>query len=285
MIPAFAQVTLRPQGFAEDVQALSDAGASAVELWLTKVEQFAEAHSPEQARKALADRGITPVAASYQGGLLGPDAETRKTHRDQFMRRLDLCQAVGCSLLTVLPELTGTAASLAPGTVDRLAEAAEWAEGHGTRLGLEFRASCPWVNNLQTALALVEASGKPNLGIVLDAWHFALGPSKYEDLALLDPSRLFLVQVCDLAGAARELATDADRILPGEGELPLQNLLGHLHSIGYEGPVSLEAPNPRLWQVSPSQVADLGWQALGRTLSQALKAKAPPSPSTTSSKT
>lgn len=266
MIPAFAQVTLRPQAFAEDVQALADAGATGVELWLTKLEQFVEVQSPETARKVLADRGISPVAASYQGGLLAPEPETRKVHRDQFMRRLDLCQAVGCSLLTVLPELTGTAANLAPGSVDRLTEAAAWADGHGMRLALEFRASCPWVNNLQTAMALVEAVGKPNLGIVLDAWHFALGPSKNEDLALLDPARLFLVQVCDLAGAARELATDADRILPGEGELPLKNLLGHLQAIGYVGPVSLEAPNPRLWQVPAAQVADLGWQALQRML-------------------
>ncbi len=277
MMPVFAQVTLRPQGFAEDVQALSDAGATAVELWLTKLEQFVEAHSPETARKMLADRGITPVAASYQGGLLAPDQEARKIHREQFMRRLDLCQAVGCSLLNILPELTGAAATLAPGTVDRLAEAAAWAEGHGVRLALEFRASCPWVNNLQTALALVETAGRPNLGIVLDAWQFALGPSKNEDLAFLNLSRLFLVQVCDLAGAARELATDADRILPGEGELPLISLLNHLQTMGYAGPVSLEAPNPRLWQVSPSQVADLGWQSLGRTLSQALKNK-PSSP-------
>ena len=111
----------------------------------------------------------------------------------------------------------------------------------------------------------------------MDAWQFALGPSKNEDLAFLNLSRLFLVQVCDLAGAARELATDADRILPGEGELPLISLLNHLQTLGYAGPVSLEAPNPRLWQVSPSQVADLGWQSLERTLSQALKNK-PSSP-------
>lgn len=266
MMPAFAQVTLRPQGFAEDVQALSDAGVNAVELWLTKLEQFVQGQSPETARKVLADRGISPVAASYQGGLLAPEPAARKVHRDQFLARLDLCQAVGCPLMTILPELTGTAPQLAPGTVDRLAEAALWAEGHSMRLALEFRAQVPWVNNLQTALALVEAAGKPNLGISLDLWHFSLGPSKPEDLALLDSSRLFLVQLCDLAGTPRELATDSDRILPGEGDWPLKQLLGHLQAIGYAGPVSLEVPNPRLWQVAPSQVADLGWQALRRIL-------------------
>lgn len=277
MIPVFAQVTLRPQGFAEDVQALSDAGVNAVELWLTKVEQFVESQSPETARKVLADRGIAPLAASYQGGLLSPVAETRKIHRDQFLRRLDLCQALGCPLVTILPELTGSAMDLANGSVDHLAQASEWAAGHAIQVAIEFRASCPWVNNLQTAIALVSAVDRPNLGIALDAWHFALGPSKQEDLACLDITRLFLVQLSDLSGTARELATDSDRILPGEGEFALGTILAHLASHGYQGPVSLEAPNPKLWQISPSQVADLGWQSLKRTMApHALATKTSP---------
>ncbi len=273
MIPAFAQATLRPQGFAEDVAALSNAGATAAELWLTKLEQYAESQSPETASRVLKDHGIVPVAASYQGGLLSADSAARLAHREMFLRRLDLCQAVGCPVLTVLPELAGgTARDLAPGAVDRLVEAARWADGYGMKLALEFRAGIPWVNNLQTALAVVGAADQPNLGVVLDLWHFALGPSKSEDLQLLDPTKLFLVQVSDLAATTRELADDTDRILPGEGELPLAGWLGTIVQMGYSGPVSLEVPNPRLWQVPQAQVADLGWQSLARLLASSRKA-------------
>jgi 4-hydroxyphenylpyruvate dioxygenase len=140
------------------------------------------------------------------------------------------------------------------------------------KLALEFRAGIPWVNNLQTALAVVGAADQPNLGVVLDLWHFALGPSKSEDLQLLDLSKLFLVQVSDLAATTRELADDTDRILPGEGELPLAGWLGTIGQMGYSGPVSLEVPNPRLWQVPQAQVADLGWQSLARLLASSRRA-------------
>lgn len=66
--------------------------------------------------------------------------------------------------------------------------------------------------------------------------------------------------------AFRELATDADRILPGDGDLPLENFLGKLRERGYDGYVSLELMNPTLWQTKASQVADLGAAALRRVL-------------------
>ncbi len=83
---------------------------------------------------------------------------------------------------------------------------------------------------------------------------------------MLTKDNLAFVQVCDLAGVPRELATDADRILPGEGDFRLDPIIHHLHNIGYDGWVSLELLNPTLWQLKVSQVAELGMGALRRLL-------------------
>jgi sugar phosphate isomerase/epimerase len=64
----------------------------------------------------------------------------------------------------------------------------------------------------------------------------------------------------------RELATDADRILPGDGDLPLAPLLDHLRAIGYCGHISLEMMNPTLWQVPPRQFAEIAITALRKLL-------------------
>jgi hypothetical protein len=39
-----------------------------------------------------------------------------------------------------------------------------------------------------------------------------------------------------------------------------------LGAIGYDGPVSLEVLNPNLWRIPADRVADLGFQAVRRTL-------------------
>ena len=74
------------------------------------------------------------------------------------------------------------------------------------------------------------------------------------------------VQLSDLAGIPRELASDSDRIMPGDGDFQLQPILDHFRKIGYEGWVSLELMNPVLWEMKASQVAALGMQALNRAL-------------------
>ena len=68
------------------------------------------------------------------------------------------------------------------------------------------------------------------------------------------------MQVCDLAGVPRELASDADRILPGEGDFDLGPIVRQLRAIGYDGWVSLELFNPTLWQVKPSQSPNWDWK-------------------------
>jgi 4-hydroxyphenylpyruvate dioxygenase len=81
---------------------------------------------------------------------------------------------------------------------------------------------------------------------------------------LLTPANLFHVQLCDVAGVPRELAADADRIFPGEGDFRPEPILARLRAIGYDGWVSLELMNPTLWQAQPASVAELGLRALRR---------------------
>jgi sugar phosphate isomerase/epimerase len=104
--------------------------------------------------------------------------------------------------------------------------------------------------------------------VALDVFHYYTGPSKFEDLGLLTRQNLAFVQVSDLAGVPRELATDADRILPGEGDFRLGPIMAQLRAVGYDGWVSLELLNPTLWLVKLSQVAELGYGALQRLLKE-----------------
>jgi sugar phosphate isomerase/epimerase len=262
-----SEATTMPATFAEDVAACAGGGCPALEVWLTKLETHLESHSAEDTRKLLADKGVALAAASYQGGLLLSQGEARRAHFDHFRRRLGLCQGFGVGTLLVVADFVQ---AVDPTALERsvvsLAQAAQWAAGFGVRLALEFRGANTFCASLDTAVRLVEACGEPNVGVCFDVFHYYKGPSKSEDLDLLTPRNLAFVQVSDLAGVPRELATDADRILPGDGDLPLTAILRKLRERGYDGWVSLELLNPTLWQMKPSQVAELGAAALRRVL-------------------
>lgn len=267
MQACISEATTLPCSFADDVAAYADAGCGAMEVWLTKLETHLESNSAADTRKLLEDRQMQLAAASYQGGLLLSQGEQRKAHYDHFRRRLDLCQQFGIRTLLVVADFVGEVDALAlERSVVSLRQAAQWAAGFDVKLALEFRGSDTFCSSLDTALALIAQCGEPNVGVNLDVFHYYTGPSKFEDFDLLTADRLAFVQVSDLAGVPRELATDADRVLPGDGDFRLDAIVERLRALGYVGWVSLELMNPMLWKTKPVQVAEIGITALRRLL-------------------
>src|SRR5262249_42486845 len=150
----------------------------------------------------------------YQGGLLVSQGEQRKAHFDHFKRRLDICQTLGIPILLVIADFFEPVDATSMGrAIVSLKQAAQWAAGFNVRLALEFRGNTRFCNNLETTFALIAQCQEPNVGINLDVFHYYTGPSKLDDFAHLTPQNLAFVQVCDVAGIPRELASDSDRVL------------------------------------------------------------------------
>ena len=269
-LPCVSQVCTLQSPFDLDVADFAAAACTHAEIWLGKLETYVDSHSLDDARRLLEEHQITAPVASFQGGLLTPESETRRIHWEHFNRRLDLCRKLSIGTLVVAAD---TAPISSSGDVDQiltlLAKAAVRAAGEGVRLALEFQASAPFANNLGTALALIRECDQANLGICLDLFHFHTGPSKTADLDQLAPENLFHVQLCDLLGVPRELATDADRVLPGDGDLDVAAMIERIHETGYDGLFSVELMNPQIWSIPPRQFSEVAVTALRKLLGQA----------------
>jgi 4-hydroxyphenylpyruvate dioxygenase len=221
-------------------------------------------------RERFVANGITPVAASFQGGLLTSQGEARREHWRHFDERLGLCRDLGIPVLVIAGDAFGPLGSEDLGRLSvSLTDAAARAADAGVRLALEFDARASFPNNLQSAVAVIEQVGSPALGLCLDWFHYTVGPSKPLDLWLLSKENLAHVQLCDIADVPREMAADADRILPGEGTSPPDDLVARLREIGYAGAVAVELHNPALWRVPPRQFGEIAMTSLRKVLGQA----------------
>ncbi len=270
MNPAISQVCTLHSPFEKDVEDYAAGACRALEIWLGKLETYLEQHSLDDVRRLLDQYEMVAPVASFQGGLFVSQGEARREHWNHFSRRLELLKTLGAETLVAALDVAGP---LSQQDLDRvqasLTQAAARAGEQGMRLALEFQASSPFGNNLQTAAALVAETGSPHLGICFDVFHYYLGPSKLEDLGYLGEQNLFHVQLSDLAGTPRELASDSDRILPGDGDFQLPPILDVLRSINYRGYVSLELMNPQIWRVPARQLSEIGMTALRTLLGQA----------------
>jgi sugar phosphate isomerase/epimerase len=106
----------------------------------------------------------------------------------------------------------------------------------------------PWsaVPDLATARRVVAAAARPNVGVLVDALHFARSASTLADVNALPREWIHYGQISDgrLPGpATREgLIHDArcERLLPGEGDIDLKALFARLPA---DVPVNIEVPN------------------------------------------
>lgn len=117
--------------------------------------------------------------------------------------------------------------------VARFADLCDCAARHGLAVDLECMA---WrqVASLPDAVSVVEAAGRPNAGVLVDALHLARGGDTPETVRDIDDALIRHAQLCD-AGPIRPDTPEgliaearAGRLLPGEGALPLRALLAAL---------------------------------------------------------
>lgn len=270
MIPTLSQVCSLNASFGEDIEDYAAGHCFSVELWLTKLEDYVNHHSVDDARRLLDAHQVEARVASFQGGLLASQGETRREAWELFERRLILCRQMQIKTIVVSCDVMPP---LSQQDVERvqhsLVQVAQSAGKQQIRVALELHSRAAMGNNLQTIAALVGDVGSPHLGICLDVFHFYLGPSKWSDLQWLHSDNLFHVQLADLADVPREFATDSDRILPGDGDITIEPLLEHLRQINYQECVSVELMNPQIWQVPPRQFGEIAMTSLRKQLGQA----------------
>lgn len=147
---------------------------------------------------------------------------------------------------------------------DEFARLVEAARPYAVRPVIEFMAYRS-VRTLDDAVAVAARSGGG--GILIDALHVQRCGVSLDALRGLDPALVTYVQVCDapLAAPADEIReARSERLLPGEGELPLPGLLAALPG-GI--PVAVEAPQPGA-EDHPAVFADRARRALKSALYQ-----------------
>ncbi|TNC05455.1 sugar phosphate isomerase/epimerase [Methylobacterium terricola] len=150
--------------------------------------------------------------------------------------------------------------------VAHFAELCDLAAGFGMGVDLECMA---WrrVASLPDAVRVVEAAGRPNGGVLVDALHLARTGGTVADLRAVPPALIRSAQLCD-AGAEAPRSMDAviqeargGRLPPGEGVLPLRALLAAL-----PGTAALSVEVPLTGPTSPEAHARANAEAARRVM-------------------
>jgi len=123
---------------------------------------------------------------------------------------------------------------------------------------LRTRWNHPLVWNLPQTLDWIDAIDRPNVGVLLDSFHWHAAGHTVADLKALDVRRLVHVHLGDAPAIPIEQLPDNDRCYPGEGAIDLVGFVRALVDLDYQGIVAQEV-------LSPFPVTEAPERLLGRS--------------------
>lgn len=251
----------------EAIAAAKQGGFAGVECKAPEVADLVEARGAAAVKERFAAAGPRPAAWGLPVAWRGGEEEWRRDV-DALPRLARAAAAIGCPrTMTFIPSWSDDRPFDENWQfhVARFAPIARVLADHGCRLGLEFLGPktlyadrpYPFVHTMGRMLELGATIG-PNVGLLLDCWHWHTSHGTLDELRALRPEQVVYVHVNDApAGVPLDEQIDSVRALPGEtGVIDIAGFLGALRAVGYDGPVTPEPFKKELAEL-PSDEARL----------------------------
>ncbi len=257
-----SEFTTMPWTFEQDVEAYARLGVQAIEVCEAKLDESRwQEQIAQPAARGLAVTSIQPAVRTLfpsKGQPAPLDIGERLARFRQTVTRLapSVPQAVFVTNTGIPPG--GNIQQVWDTAIPAYRALAAFAADHGARVALEpLNASIVNIETavwtLDQAMQIVKSVDHDSFGICLDCWNV------WQNAGILDGiraagDRIFVVQISDW----RTPRSFEDRLIPGQGEIPLPAFLRAVRESGFTGAYSVEifsqgVPDA-LWEADLEQV-------------------------------
>lgn len=144
-----------------------------------------------------------------------------------------------------------------------LREMSDIARLYGVKLAFEPIGDPRWcVRTIRQAWAIVEEAGRDNVGLVVDAFNLYMYDklNDMDDLKEVPVEKLFVFHIDDAEDVPLKKLDHCHRVFPGDGVIPLKELISLLKGMGYDSVASVEIFRPEYWEMEPEEAIRVGYQ-------------------------
>lgn len=245
---ALNQLTTLPLSLGRDLDEYSRHGIAGIGLNWRKLTEAGLRRSIRQLQKVR-----MPVSSlGWIGGFTGENGYSLNDVLTEGRRIIRVAGQIRASTVTVItgPQAGHIRPHAVRLVVDGLRELSELAATYQVQLVLQpmhsmFARNWSFVNTLDEGLQILDRVGDPRVKLAFGSYHLWEEPNLTERLEAA-ASRIGLVTLADWSGSPRH---ENDRLLPGEGQLPLAEIVAALERQHYSGWYELEVWSRDLWKL------------------------------------
>ena len=261
---------LKPANLQEAIDIAARAGFEGVEFSAAEVADLIDSRGVEHVNRMFTDAGIRPAGWGMPLDWRGDKSKWREG-LESLPRLAKAAESIGCgrTMTWIMP-----CSNDRPYDenrrfhIERFKPASDILGEHGCSFGLEFigpktlreSQKFPFIYRMEDMLALCAEVG-PNMGLLLDCWHWHTSGGTVDHLEALRPEQVVYVHVNDAPpGLTLDQYVDNQRALPGAtGVIDIAGFLQALKQIGYDGPITPEPfGTPATWA---KQSLDAIWRS------------------------
>jgi sugar phosphate isomerase/epimerase len=250
------------------VAAAAAGGFEVVEVPITWVDDVVRGNGTARVDALFRTHGIAAAqftcGLGIPGNLAVPDDLFESRLRD-LPRYADLARSVGCGRASMFADGRRHEGVPLPTAVivDRVTRIAAVLAAAGLALSVGFIGR----ERLLVAGDIWSEVGAPSTGLLIDTISMAKAGLGAEWIDDLPAGSVGWLRVADApVGVADDDITYTDRLLPGTGRLPLDDIYAAVRRNGYRGPVSVEVGDPMLAAHPPAERARLAYAHTAATL-------------------
>ena len=259
--------TTRGYPLSDDLKYCSKYGYEGIEMDTLKLDEYLETRTLEDLKGEVEGYGLK--VAALMAFPFAPFSENT-SGLEQVKKYAGIAAFLNAPVLLAFmsgkPPETLSAEKAFDMAVETACRYGDAAGEHNVKVALEPIGRHPFMPGPLQAMKVIEKSGHPGLGIVVDTFHCYRSEVPIEEIKAIPVERLLVFHINDSEDKPISELSDSNRLYPGLGILPLGGYLEVLRDKGYEGFVSVEIFRPEYWQDKHENIARKAKEALDSLL-------------------
>jgi sugar phosphate isomerase/epimerase len=232
-------MALEPTDLITTIEVADEADYDVLELRVDMVVPYlAQGHTVEALVDKFESVPLRPHVLSAIEDIDMPEGPERREMIALYRRMCEVAQAIQCPSIQVVSGAWFADSpwpTIRQETARGLREMAEIGAEYGIFVLYEPLAWMP-VRSLEQTLDVIDETDHPNVGPLVDTFQIFAGGGEMETIRGLDPETIFSVHLADTGPKQLDEWADEDRYpMPGEGIVPVRELMAAILSTGYDG--------------------------------------------------
>jgi 2-keto-myo-inositol isomerase len=251
--------TIRPASLKDKIKIAAKAGYDAIEPWDGELQKFeSEGGNLKDLGKEIKDLGLFVPSVIGLWNALPPTKELFESSMKDTRNRMRMAADIGAEHIQTIPNTAGANYDqkwVANRYRDILEIGLNEYKIHPALVFVKYQP----VKTMGQAMGIIMDANHPSAMVIPDTYHMYISEGGFEALKLINGSSIAIFQFSDApASPSIPQLQDSHRVYPGDGILPLPQILRDLKASGFKKCVSLELYNPEYWKQDLQKVAETG---------------------------